>query len=271
MIPIENFFTHLNNFAHREMFEDIEWPWEPLKSLDQTIQSILKKNSSRAESVDALKGTAVSDSSDWENAKIGKSLLVTQWIEIKTPVLIKPLGILIGKGTVLEPSAILKGAMIIGDDCEIRQGAYLRGNVIVGNRCVIGHATEIKNSVVMDHSEAGHFNYIGDSIIGSHVNMGAGSRLANLQFRTAEQKEGDVQLFPEIPACVEDKPIPSGLNKFGAILGDNVEVGCNAVVCPGTLVGKDNWIYPNSVLPREYYPPKSILSPNGRKPKISGK
>lgn len=271
MIAIENFFTHLNKFAHRKMFEGIEWPWEPLKTLDQTIQSILSKNSLQAESVDSLKGIAISDASDWKNAKIGQSALVTQWIEIKTPVLIKPLGVLLGKGTVLEPSAILKGAMIIGDDCEIRQGAYLRGNVIVGNSCVIGHATEIKNSVVMEHSEAGHFNYIGDSIIGSHVNMGAGSRLANLQFRTAEQKERDEQLFPEIPACIDNAVIPSGLNKFGAILGDNVEVGCNAVVCPGTLVGKENWIYPNSVLPREYYPPKSILSPNGRKPKISEK
>jgi NDP-sugar pyrophosphorylase family protein len=271
MVPIENFFTHINNFTHREMFEDIEWPWEPLKSLDQTIQSILEKNSPQVESVDTLKGTVAPDSSDWENAKIGKSLLVTQWVEIKIPVLIKPLGILIGKGTVLEPSAILKGAMIIGNDCEIRQGAYMRGNVIVGNRCVIGHATEIKNSVVMDHSEAGHFNYIGDSIVGSHVNMGAGSRLANLQFRIAEHKERDEQIFPEIPACINDTVIPSGLNKFGAILGDNVEVGCNAVVCPGTLVGKDNWIYPNSVLPREYYPPKSILAPKDRKPKISEK
>jgi len=269
MIPIENFFTHLNQFAHRKMFDNIEWPWEPLKTLGQTIQSILEENSTQAESVGALKGTTVSDSPDHKNAKIGKSLFVTQWIEIKTPVFIKPLGILIGKGTVLEPSAILKGAMIIGNDCEIRQGAYLRGNVIVGNRCVIGHCTEIKNSVVMSHSEAGHFNYIGDSILGSHVNMGAGSRLANLQFRTAEQKEREVPIFPEIPARVDDKFIVSGLNKFGAILGDHVEVGCNAVVCPGTLVGKDNWIPPNSVLPREYYPPKSILSPNDKNPKVS--
>jgi NDP-sugar pyrophosphorylase family protein len=187
---------------------------------------------------------------------------------MKTAVLIKPLGIFIGKGTILEPSVILKGSMIIGENCEIRQCAYLRGNVIVGSHSVIGHCTEIKNSIIMNHSEAGHFNYIGDSILGSHVNMGAGSRLANLQFRTAEHKEREVQIFPEIPALIGGDPIKTGLNKFGAILGDNVEVGCNAVVCPGALVGKENWIYPNSVLPREYYPPKSILSPNNRKPNI---
>jgi len=271
MIPIENFFTHLKDFAHKELFENIEWPWEPLKTLNQSIHSILRANSPHAEIVDTLKGITVSEPGLQENAKIGRSLFVNQWIEMKTDVLIKPLGILIGQGTVLEPSVILKGPMIIGTDCEIRQGAYLRGNVIVGSHSVIGHSTEIKNSIVMDHSEAGHFNYIGDSILGRHVNMGAGSRLANLQFRTAEQKEPKEQIFPEIPALIDNTTIASGLNKFGAILGDHVEVGCNAVVCPGTLVGKDNWIYPNSVLPREYYPPKSILSPNDRKPKISEK
>ena len=270
MIPIENFFTHLKDFAHNQIFDQIEWAWEPLKTLDKSIHSILKKNSPNAEFVDSLAGTTASNPGDQENAKIGKSLVVNQWMEIKTPVLIKPLGILIGKGTILEPSAILKGPLVIGEGCEIRQGAYLRGNVLIGSHCVIGHCTEIKNSIVMNHSEAGHFNYIGDSILGSHVNMGAGSRLANLQFRTAEQKEGEVQIFPEIPTLVDDKIIATGLNKFGAILGDNVELGCNAVLCPGALIGKDNWVYPNSVLPKGYYPPKSILSPKDRKPKFSG-
>jgi len=180
------------------------------------------------------------------------------------------LDICIGKGTILEPSAILKGPLVVGEGCEIRQGAYLRGNVLIGGHCVIGHCTEIKNSIVMDHTEAGHFNYIGNSIVGSHVNMGAGSRLANLQFRTPAQKEAEVQIFPEISARIDNKTIATGLNKFGAVLGDNVELGCNAVVCPGALVGKENWIYPNSVLPKGYYPPKSILSPKDRKPKISG-
>lgn len=271
MIPIEKFFTHLNDFAHAQIFEQIEWPWEPLKTLDESIHSILKINSQNAESLDSLAGTTVSDPTDWENAKIGKSLFVNQWMEIKTTVLIKPLGILIGKGTILEPSAILKGPLVVGEGCEIRQGAYLRGNVLIGGHCVIGHCTEIKNGILMDHTEAGHFNYIGDSILGSHVNMGAGSRLANLQFRTADQKEPEEQIFPEIPARIDNKTVVTGLNKFGAILGDNVELGCNAVVCPGALVGEKNWIYPNSVLPKGYYPPRSILSPKDRKPKISGK
>ena len=271
MIPLENFFTHLKEFAHAPLFENIEWVWKPLKSLDKRINSILQDIPQNTESRDSLEGTTVSGTADWENAKIGRSLFVNQWMEIKTSVLIKPLGIWIGKGTVLEPSAILKSPLIVGEGCEIRQGAYLRGNVLIGNHCVIGHCTEIKNSIVMNHSEVGHFNYVGDSILGRHVNMGAGSRLANLQFRTAEQKEPKVQIFPEIPARIGHETIATGLNKFGAILGDHVEVGCNAVICPGSLVGKNNWIYPNSVLPKEYYPPNSILSPKDRKPKISGK
>ena len=271
MIPIENFFTHLKDFDHAQIFENIEWPWEPLLTLDKSIESILQNNSANAKSVDSIEGTTVASPADWENAKIGKSLFVNQWLEVKSTVLIKSLGILIGKGTTLEPSAILKGPLVIGEGCEIRQGVYLRGNVLIGSHCVIGHCTEIKNSIIMNHTEAGHFNYIGNSILGSHVNMGAGSRLANLQFRTAEQKEPEEQIFPEIPALINNKTITTGLDKFGALLGDNVEVGCNAVVCPGALVGKDNWIYPNSVLPKEYYPPQSILSPKDRKPKILGK
>jgi len=259
MISIENFFSHLNDFAHAEIFEKIEWVWEPLKKLDKSINAILKKNPQNAESVDSLPGVTFCAPTGHSNGKIGKSLFVNQWTEIRTPILLESLGILIGRGTVLEPSAILKGPMIIGENCEIRQGAYLRGNAIIGDHCVIGHATEIKNSIVMNHSEAGHFNYIGDSILGRYVNMGAGSRLANLQFRTGEQKDREEQIFPEIPAIIDGKIIATGLDKFGAIVGDNVELGCNAVICPGALVGKDNWILPNNTLPKGYYQPNSIL------------
>jgi NDP-sugar pyrophosphorylase family protein len=265
MIAIENFFDHLKDFAHAEIFADIKWVWEPLKPLEETIATLIREKSGNAQRLSSLEGTTVSASADHENGKIGKSLFVNQWVEIKTPLLLESLGIWIGKGTVLEPSAILKGSMIIGENCEIRQGAYIRGNAIVGNHCVIGHATEIKNSIIMNHSEAGHFNYIGDSILGRHVNMGAGSRLANLQFRTGADKDREEQIFPEIPALIENKSIATGLNKFGSIVGDNSELGCNAVLCPGALVGKDNWIVPNSVVPKGYYPPNSIFSSKNRK------
>lgn len=265
MIAIENFFDHLKDFAHAEIFADSEWVWEPLKTLEESIARLIREKSESAQRLNSLEGTTISAPADRGNGKIGKSLFVNQWLEIKAPILLENLGIWIGRGTVLEPSAILKGPMIIGENCEIRQGAYIRGNAIIGNHCVIGHATEVKNSIIMNHSEAGHFNYIGDSILGRHVNMGAGSRLANLQFRTGADKDREEQIFPEIPALIDGKAIATGLNKFGSIVGDNSELGCNAVLCPGALVGKDNWILPNSVVAKGYYPPNSILPFKSRK------
>ena len=124
---------------------------------------------------------------------------------------------------------------------------------------MIGHATEIKNSIVMDHTEAGHFNYIGDSILGSHVNLGAGSRLANLQFRTPDEMRSG-NLLP-IVLNIDGERVTTGLTKFGAVVGDYVEVGCNSVLCPGTLVGQKSWIYPNMTVPKSYYPPHTFFSP----------
>jgi len=173
------------------------------------------------------------------------------------------LGVFLDTGTVLEPSAIIKGPALIGKGCEIRQGAYLRGNVVIGDHCVIGHNTEIKNSILMNHTEAGHFNYIGDSILGSYVNLGAGSRLANLEFRSPADKR-DV-LFPRILIEVEGEEIHTGRSKFGAVLGDYVEIGCNAVLSPAVLMGKESWVYPNVTVPKNYYPPQTRLIPADRK------
>ncbi len=269
MLPLENFFTHLKDFSHPELFENLAFPWEPLNDLETAIHTLIKTKAQDAKRVDTLAGATISHASDHKNARIGRGLFIGQWVEITQPILIEPLGILIGKGTVLEPSAIIKGPAIIGGNCEIRQGAYIRGNAIIGNHCVVGHATEIKNSILMGHTEAGHFNYIGDSILGTHVNMGAGSRLANFQFRSPEEKAENIIRENSVPITGEDWQ--TGMQKLGAILGDNVELGCNAVLSPGTLIGKDNWIYPNTTFPKGYYPPNSIVSPRDRKPKISGK
>jgi len=142
--------------------------------------------------------------------------------------------IFIGKGTVVEPGAYIKGPTIIGENCEIRQGAYIRGNVITGDNCVIGHATEIKGSVMLNGAKAGHFNYIGDSILGNHVNLGAGTKLANLKI-----------FNDEISVTAEGYSYATGLRKLGAIMGDNVEIGCNSVTAPGTIIGKKSRIYSN--------------------------
>jgi bifunctional N-acetylglucosamine-1-phosphate-uridyltransferase/glucosamine-1-phosphate-acetyltransferase GlmU-like protein len=118
---------------------------------------------------------------------------------------------------------------------------------------------------MMDHSEAGHFNYIGDSIVGRHVNMGAGSKLANLQFRSREEKQKNFIHPIQIPLPSED--LKTGMEKLGAVVGDHAEIGCNAVLCPGTLIGKDTWVYPNLMVPKGYYPPNTVLIPKDRKPR----
>lgn len=139
----------------------------------------------------------------------------------------------IGKNTIVEPGAYIKGPCIIGDNCSIRHGAYIRGNVITGNYCVIGHDTEIKHSILLDHAQAAHFAYLGDTIIGNRVNLGAGVKCANLKFN-----HGHVTI------SYQGEHLNTGLRKFGAIIGDDSQIGCNAVTNPGTLLGKNVFCYP---------------------------
>jgi hypothetical protein len=152
----------------------------------------------------------------------------------------------IGQGTVVEPGALIIGPTIIGDFTEVRQGAYIRGHVLVGHNCVVGHTTEVKHSILLGGTKAGHFSYIGDSILGE-VNLGAGTKLANLKVFSSP-----------VTVTVEGMKYHTGLRKFGAILGDGVETGCNTVTTPGTIVSRNVLAYPNSTL-RGYYPPSTIV------------
>ena len=258
------YFDHLDDFAHKSLFDGIETLWQPLQTLAASIETILANLPSSVDRVQALDGCTLI---------AGRTLTrypeaacnVESWIEISKTTYIEPLGIVLGAGTVLEPSAILKGPAVIGSQCEIRQGAYVRGNVVTGDRCVIGHATEVKNSILMNHSEAGHFNYIGNSILGSYVNLGAGAKLANLEFRSADDKVKET--FPPIPLEMGNGELVTGPEKIGAVLGDYVEIGCNAVLCPGVFLGKDSRVYPNQTVCKGVYPPQSIILPRDRKSK----
>jgi NDP-sugar pyrophosphorylase family protein len=152
----------------------------------------------------------------------------------------------IGKNSVVEAGALIKGPTIIGDQTEIRQGAYIRGEVLIGNDCVVGHTTEIKSSVMLGGSKAGHFAYIGNSILGK-VNLGAGTKLANLKM-----------VGSPVVLTIDGVKYETGLRKFGAILADGVETGCNSVTMPGTLLGRNVLLYPNGTA-RGYYPPHKII------------
>lgn len=141
--------------------------------------------------------------------------------------------IIVGEGSTVEPGAYIKGPCIIGGGTEVRHGAYVRGDVLVGDHCVVGHTTEIKSSVMLDGAKAGHFAYIGDSILGHDVNLGAGTKLANFKL-TAD----------EIVLRLDGARVPTGSRKLGALLGDGCQLGCNSVTSPGTILGKRSFVYP---------------------------
>lgn len=140
--------------------------------------------------------------------------------------------VFIGEGTMVEDGVMIKGPAIIGRNCQIRHNAYIREQVIIGDNCVIGNSTELKNAFLFNHAVAPHFNYIGDSILGHKAHIGAGVVLSNFKS------------FPgNITVEVDGNPFDTGLRKFGALIGDAAEIGCNAVLNPGSIVGRNSVIY----------------------------
>jgi len=143
--------------------------------------------------------------------------------------------VFIGEGTVVEDGAMIKGPAIIGCRCQIRHNAYIREHVIIGDNCIVGNASEVKNSLLFNAAVAPHFNYIGDSILGYRSHLGAGVKISN------------VKLVPEtVTVEMNGHPFDTGLAKFGALLGDHTDIGCNAVLNPGTIIGRGSVIYPNT-------------------------
>ena len=197
----EHFFD-LSTFAHKKLFEGCTFVWQALEKLEAYLarQTLGKLDSSKQEYA----------------------------------YLVNPESISIGEGTIIEPGAYIKGPCIIGKECHIRHGAYIRGDVIIGDHAVVGHATELKHSILLNHAHAAHFAYVGDSIIGNHTNLGAGTKCANLRLNGEAIM---VQLGAEL--------ISTGLRKFGAIIGDHSQIGCNAVLNPGALLYKYVQCYPS--------------------------
>ena len=142
--------------------------------------------------------------------------------------------VFIGSGTIVEQGAVIKGPAWIGERCHIRSGCYVRENVIVGDGVVMGNSCEFKNCIVCDEAQVPHFNYVGDSILGFRAHLGAGVILSNVKLD-----------HREISVAIDDGIVPTGLTKFGAIVGDRTEIGCNAVLNPGTVIGRDCIIYPS--------------------------
>jgi NDP-sugar pyrophosphorylase family protein len=142
--------------------------------------------------------------------------------------------VFIGEGTVIEDGALIRGPAIIGRNCKIRHNAYIREDVIIGDDCVIGNSCEFKHSFLFNGAQVPHFNYVGDSILGHRAHLGAGVKISN------------VKLMPENVTVEKDgAPFDTGLRKFGALLGDFTDIGCNAVLNPGTIIGRGSVVYPN--------------------------
>ncbi len=196
-----DYFFDLSEYRHKSLFKPNKFVWLALNELSKYLETLF----------------------------LGK-------IEVEVPVgtfLIDSHLISIGKGTVIEPGAYIKGPCYIGENCTIRHGAYIRGNFLAGDNCVIGHDTEVKNAIFLNHVHAAHFAYVGDSILGNDVNLGAGTKCANLKLDNQQ-----VVLY------YQNKNIETGLKKIGAVIGDRTQIGCNSVTNPGTFIGQDVLCYP---------------------------
>ena len=147
--------------------------------------------------------------------------------------------VVVGKNVTIHPTTVIEGPVVIGDNCVIGVGAYIRPYCRIGNNCVIGHATEIKHCILGNNVVLPHFNYVGDSVLGKNVHLGGGAMIANYRI------DGGV---------IRD----SGLTKFGAIIGNDVEIGAGAILNPGTIIGDNVIIYPGAVV-RDDVPANSIV------------
>lgn len=155
-------------------------------------------------------------------------------------------GVLVGENVKIYPTAVIEAPAIIGEGTEVRPGAFIRGSVITGANCVIGNSTELKNCVLLDKVQVPHYNYVGDSVLGNHAHMGAGSICSNLK------SDGKAVVIHA------DQDYETGLRKIGGILADNADVGCGCVLNPGTVIGKDTSVYPLTPL-RGVYPAGHIV------------
>jgi len=190
-------FFNVDKFRYKELFDINEPVWMALNKLSSFIKSL--------------------------------PLGVIESDIPKDVTLVNPELISIGTNTVIEPGSYIEGPVVIGSHCTIRHGAYVRTNSLIGDNCIVGHASEIKHSILIYNSHAPHFNYVGDSILGSNTNLGAGFICANVRL---DKKE--------IPVSIKGEKINSGLKKFGAIIGDGSQFGCNGVSNPGSLFKKNS-------------------------------
>ncbi|MFP3983571.1 MAG: hypothetical protein ACLFV2_07770 [Desulfurivibrionaceae bacterium] len=260
-----DYFFDISSFGHRELFRENSPVWAALKGLKEymadqrflSLSEIIRPGEPLSQPVVVLENNFINASGlTFEFGDVNKGgLKISKDGEILEGASLIMAGavlngsqIRLGRGSLIESGAFLQSPTIIGDNTEIRQGAYIRGYCLAGNRCVIGHTTEIKHSVLLDGAKAGHFAYLGDSILGNEVNLGAGTKMANLKF-----------LPGNILIRTGEQTYDTGLRKCGAVMGDHSQTGCNAVTNPGTLLGKKTLVAPNTTAPAGYHKEGTII------------
>ncbi len=203
-----------------------------LYDLEKTIASpLLEKTEYPWEALAQIKDFVI---------ELGKTLDKEKFDEVSENVWI-------AKSAKIYPSAYIAAPCIIDENSEVRHSAFIRGGVIVGKNCVVGNSTEMKNSIIFDNVQIPHFNYVGDSVLGYKSHLGAGAVTSNVK--------SDKTL---VTIKTDDGKVETGLKKFGAMVGDFTEVGCNSVLCPGTVIGKNCTVYPVSRV-RGYLKENSIF------------
>jgi len=215
----------LTQTEHAAIFDGCEFAWDALKKIELYLAKVPRQNPPPR----------------FPGASIGDRVII-------------------GAGTVVEPGTMIKGPAIIGKNCQIRHNAYIRENVIIGDNCVVGNASELKNALLFNGAQVPHYNYVGDSILGHKAHLGAGVKISNVKLfpgnvtvvvpgseftvqgskgeAAGNLKHGTLNLKP-------GTILDTGLRKFGALLGDGAEAGCNAVLNPGSILGRNTVVYPN--------------------------
>lgn len=219
MLAPADFFDLSDQFV-RAIFDDCTYVWQALANIEWHVARLTRERQKIAG--DVMPGAFVSD----------RAIHVDQ-------------------GARIEPGAYVLGPAYIGSGCVVRHGALVRENVIMLPGSVLGHASEAKNSLFLPRAHAPHFNYVGDSILGHRVNLGAGTKLSNLTMVSEKDRRSGKR--PTIHIQVEDVIYDTELAKLGAILGDDVQTGCNSVLNPGCLLGPRSLVYANVSLRKGYY------------------
>jgi UDP-N-acetylglucosamine diphosphorylase / glucose-1-phosphate thymidylyltransferase / UDP-N-acetylgalactosamine diphosphorylase / glucosamine-1-phosphate N-acetyltransferase / galactosamine-1-phosphate N-acetyltransferase len=194
-ISIQEYFD-LNGLSFSDIFKNITFPWEALSRISDYLELQINQKNTPAN-------------------------------------LTKKNNVLIGKGTIIDKGAVIKGRVIIGENCFVESASLIRGDCIIGDNVQIGHGVELKHSIVLNNSSIAHLNYVGDSIIGNNVNISGGAIVANFRLDKGE-----------IAVNIEGQKINTELIKFGAIIGDGSVIGVNSVLNPGTILGKNCIVYP---------------------------